>query len=60
MMVKIFDHSPGIEKSLDVFPVLGMGYIQNRHQVTLTGFHSTYQANIPFDTRNQGRISGMS
>jgi hypothetical protein len=60
MMVKIFDRSPGIEKSLDVFPVLGMGDIQDRYQVSLTSFHSTHQTNIPFDTRDQGRISGMS
>jgi hypothetical protein len=52
MMVKIFDRSPGIEKSLDILPVLGMGNIQDRHQVTLTGFHSTDQTNIALDTRD--------
>jgi hypothetical protein len=52
MMVKIFDRGSGIKKSLDILPVLVMGDIHNRHQVTLIGFHSTDKANIPFDTRD--------
>jgi hypothetical protein len=60
MMVKIFDRSPGIKESLDILPVLGMGDIQDRHQVSLTSFHSTHQTDIPLDARDQGRIPGMS
>ena len=60
MMVKIFDRDPGIKKSLDVLPVLGMGNIQDRYQISLTSFHSTYQTDIPFDARDQCCLPRMS
>jgi hypothetical protein len=59
VMIEIFDRGPGIKKSLDILPVLGMGNIQDRYQVALTGFHSTDKTNVPFDTRDQCCLPGM-